>query len=214
MFKGFLSYLTLCFYLLLTQAQAQNPYISNLYGVVSQNSAHLYWTVAKGPYTSNDTELQWSLDSLAGYQTIYTNSYPCGNPNSDESYDHIHPTTAGLLTNPDLNKKNYYRIYMPPASYSQVAVVDFAAVNGGYKVYPSPVEAQSRVEFSNPDGKEFIVDITDPRGFLLYHFENISSNYFYVNADWFDKLNLYFFRVYPVDGSAKPIRGKFLIIKS
>jgi hypothetical protein len=178
MFKGFLSFLTIGSTLLFMQVRAQTPYVSNLYGVVAQNSAHLHWTVAKGPYTCSDTELQWSLDSLYGYQTIYTNSYPCGNPNTDESYNYIHQTTAGLLTNPDLNKKNYYRIYMPPSSYSQVAVVDFAAVNGGYKVYPSPVEAESRIEFSNPSGKEFIVDIADSRGFLLYHFENISTNYF------------------------------------
>ena len=192
---------------------AQKPSVSNFYGITSKNTAHLYWTILKGPYTSTDTELQWSLDSLYGFQTIYTNSYPCGNPSTDETYDYIHQTMAGLLTNPDLNKKNYYRIFMPPNSYSSIALVDFAAANGAYKIYPSPIESQSRLEFSNPSGVEFVLEIGDPKGLLLYHFENITTNYFYLNADWFEKTSLYFFRLIPVDGSSKTIRGKFLIIK-
>ncbi len=183
--------------------QAQVPTVAHFHGVANKNTAIINWTILKGPYTCAGVELQWSTDSLYGYTSIYTDYSVCGNPNTDEEKNTIHQS-------PDIHKKNFYRLFLPPFTYSQIIVVDFTKENGAYQLFPHPFSNQARLEFENPNGEACILEIAHPKGYLLYRFEYINTNYFYLYKGWFTESNLFYFRIYPISGNFKPIRGKFI----
>lgn len=182
------------------------PPITAFTANVQGDKVNLFWTVGKSNATCNGLELQRSTDSLFNYTMIYNYSGICGNPTNDQYFQYQD-------ISPFLFQKNYYRILLYPASYSNVLVVDMSKGGSDYKVFPNPVIDFSTLSFNNPSGKEYVIDICDRFGNRIYYQENIRTNTFLLMAGWFEKSGVYPFRMYTLDGSDL-IKGKFTVVKN
>ncbi|MBC7863784.1 MAG: hypothetical protein IAF38_12490 [Bacteroidia bacterium] len=174
------------------KAQAANPY-----------QAFISWTIAAGSTTCSGIEVQTSLDSFANYSSIYTVPGICGGSSSDQSYDYTH-------NNPDIHKKNYYRIYAPTGGYSPIVMVDFGAINGEYNIYPDPISDATVLTFDNPNSDPMILDIVNAKGYRLFYIPYITTTQFNLPKSWFEG-GMYYFRL--INPSGGIIRGKFIVIE-
>ena len=181
------------------------PPVKNFVADNLQNQVRVSWTISQSTFTCLGVQLQHSLDSIFAGFTVLQTYGSCGNPSSDENYEFFH-------TGPDFSKKNYYRLFLPPSTYGPLATVDFTTGKDGYKLYPNPIQFQSRLEFVNEDNNRFIIEIADVTGVLLYRFENVTNNYFLLNNSDFPRYGFYFFTMYTVDGS-RLIKGKFAVTR-
>jgi hypothetical protein len=171
------------------------------------NSSQLLvtWTVGAGSQSCSDLQLYWSTDSFATTNTwVYTLPTVCGVSGSDENYSFQH-------TNPEPNGKNYYRLTSFAAPVSPIIVYDFAADNGGYKLFPHPLTDGTigELSFKNPGGDLCVIEISNSLTSKRYSFGNNYSDKIQLPADWFET-GIYFFRIYSLNG--KLIKGKFIVI--
>jgi hypothetical protein len=175
------------------KAQAANPY-----------QALISWTVGAGSVACSGMEVHWSLDSFTTTSSmVYTVPTICGASGVDENYDFTH-------TNPDIHKKNYYRIYSSQGGYSSIVMVDFGAINGNYNIFPDPIEDNTYLTFDNPNNEQYILDIANAKGNRVYYTQYNVTAQIQLSKSWFDA-GVYFFRLYSVSGNI--IRGKFVVAK-
>lgn len=192
---------------LVLSGKVSAQYIQNFSGYSNaQGKVTLTWTIPQGP-TSSGLEVQRSLDSTfaSGFITVYTYSGLCG-PGFAQSFTVLDSTAI-------LHHRNYYRVWSYSGVYSNVIAVNAGELVDNYHMTPSPFTDQGKLEFQNPNGEVYVLEIAHPRGTMMYHFEGISTNYFYINASWFEKTGMYYFRLYKADGSGL-IKGKFVVVKT
>ncbi len=171
------------------------------------NSSQLLvtWTIGAGSQVCSDLQLYWSTDSFATTNTwVYTLPTVCGTSGTDENYSFQH-------TNPETNGKNYYRLTSFASPVSPVIYYDFAADNGGYKLFPHPLTdgTVGELSFKNPASDLCVLEISNALSTKRYSFGNIYSDKIQLPADWFES-GIYFFRIYSLSG--KLVKGKFIVI--
>ena len=195
------------FVLLAFAANVRAQYIQNFMGYSdAAGKVMLTWNIPSGPVSSG-VEVQRSADSTfnSGFIQVYYYSGLCG-PGFAQSFSCVDSTAP-------LHHRSYYRVYAQTGVYSNTIGVNVGELVDNYTVSPSPVVEVSKLEFKNPESKAYVLEIAHPKGYMMYHFEGITTNYFYLNASWFEKTGMYFFRMYKPDGSGL-IKGKFVVVRN
>lgn len=190
----------------LTKAQ-QYPTITNFKGTPQTNgTVYIEFTATASTFSVGGYDLQRSADSAWNFVSVYTYSGSIGGPSSQDYNYYDYP--------PDPTKKYYYKVVFPNGYQSAVIMVDLGTLFGSYKIFEHPIyrDGISYLVFPYTPGTSWIMDIADPRGFLLYRFGGIAGNTIPLNASWFNGSGMYYFRLYPQDGSTV-IKGKFEIQK-
>jgi hypothetical protein len=204
----FKSFVLILFFILSCSAFAQQyPTIINLRGTPQTNGTVLLeFTVSQSTFTYSSYDLMRASDSTFGFASVYFSTAAIGGANAQD-YSHSDPV-------PDQSKKYYYKVVFPNGSSSNTIVVDMGSVFGHYKIVYHPVvdDATSKVEFAYTQGQRWVMEVADPKGYFIYRIENITQNNVPINASSFGISGMYFFRLYPYDGSTV-IKGKFVVLK-
>ena len=185
----------------------QYPTVLNFKGEPQTNgTVHLTFTISQSTFASSYFDLQRSSDSAFNFASVYFYNGAVGGANAQDYFYDDYP--------PDPSKKYYYKIVFPNGSQSNVIVVDMGSVFGNYKILRHPIEddGNSKLEFAYKQGQQWVMEIADPRGYFIYKIYNIVQNQVPLNASWFGGSGIYFFRLYPYDGSTV-IKGRFVVIK-
>ncbi|HEY1038801.1 MAG TPA: hypothetical protein VGF30_05310 [Bacteroidia bacterium] len=188
-------------------AQQQYPSVYNLRGTPQNNGTVLIeFTISESIFTYSSYDLQRSGDSAFNFASVQYYSAAVGGATAQD-YSYYDPV-------PDPTKKYYYKIVFPNGAQSNVLVVDVGNVFGHYKIVKHPIEddGNSRLEFTYIQGTTWLLEIADPKGYFLYRIGGITQNSIPLNASWFNGTGIYFFRLYPYDGSTV-IQGRFVVIK-
>jgi hypothetical protein len=170
------------------------------------NTAELLitWTVDGSSQACSDLELMWSTDSFQTTSTwVHTVPVICGTSGADESYYFQH-------TMPDTHGKNYYRLVSFGAPVSPIIVYDFGQVNGGYVIYPCPLNDNSVLTFKNPKHETWVLDISNAPSTERYIQYNITGEQTPLPLTWFKQTGMYYFRLYSSGGDL--IKGKFVVM--
>lgn len=200
-------FFSLLFCSALSVSGQQYPGVLNFKGEAQTNgTVHLTFTISQSTFTSSYYDLQRSSDSTFSFASVYFYNGAVGGANAQDYFYDDYP--------PDPSKKYYYKIIFANGSQSNVIMVDMGSVFGNYKILRHPIEddGNSKLEFTYIPGQQWLMEIADPRGFFLYRIENIVQNNVPLNASWFGGPGIYFFRLYPYDGSTV-IQGRFVVIK-
>ncbi|MCD6066030.1 MAG: hypothetical protein K0S33_856 [Bacteroidetes bacterium] len=188
-------------------AQPQYPSVTNFTGTAQVNgTVHLEFTISESVFTAGSYDLQRSDDSAFSF--ISVNYYPGavgGISPQTYTYDDYPP---------DPSKKYYYKVVFPNGSQSAVIIVNLGDVYGEYRIMQHPIvdDGNSRLNFAYKQGQQWILEIADPKGFFLYRLGGINQSSIIINASWFKGSGIYFFRLYPNDGSTV-IPGRFVVLK-
>lgn len=186
----------------------QYPTINNLRGTPQINgTALIEFTVGQSSNILIGCDLQRSSDSAFNFVSVYYFPGSMGGSISQDFSYYDYP--------PDPTKKYYYKIIFSNGSQSNTIVVNMGDVFGNYKIAQHPIidDGSSKLDFAYIPGTIWVMDIADAKGYRLYQFTGINQSNFIINASWFNWSGIYFFRLYPADGSTV-IRGRFVVMKS
>jgi hypothetical protein len=195
-------------FILVLSGKSYGQYIQNFTGYSdSKAQIHLSWNIPSGPNLSG-LIVERSLDSTftTGFSTtIYTYSGLVG-PGFAQNFSIVDSTAT-------LHRRNYYRVNVQSTYYSLIIGVNAGERTDNYTLYPTIVSDISKLTFNNPNNDAYVMEIAHTKGYMLYHFEGLTSGTFDINATWFDKTGMYFFRMYKPDGSGL-IKGKFAVVRN
>ena len=188
-------------------AQQQYPAVLNLRGTPQSNgTAFIEFTISESVFTYSSYDLQRSSDSAFSFVSVNYYNGAVGGANAQDYSYYDYP--------PDPTKKYYYKIVFPNGAQSNVIMVDMGTVFGNYKILKHPIESdgESRLEFPYVQGQQWIMEVSDPKGYFIYRIGGIAQNYVPINISSFKGSGIYFFRLYPYDGSTV-IPGRFVVMK-
>lgn len=204
-------YLLLLIFLMLLKPQntfaQQYPTINNFKGTPQINgTVFIEFTVGQSSNILTGCDLQRSSDSAFNFVSVYYFPGSMGGSISQDFSYYDYP--------PDPTKKYYYKIIFSNGMQSNVIMVNMGDVFGNYRIVQHPIidDGNSRLDFAYIPGTSWIMDIADAKGHRLYQFTNIVQSNFIINASWFKWSGIYFFRLYPSDGSTV-IKGRFVVMK-
>ncbi|HEY0029750.1 MAG TPA: T9SS type A sorting domain-containing protein [Bacteroidia bacterium] len=167
-----------------------------------QNSILVDWEIASGNLCTG-LKVEHSTDSI-NFVSIYDYPGVCGNSSVSERYSFIH-------TNPSLNVRNYYRINLNTNGVSAILGISFIKIETiGYTLFPMPLEAGSRLYFSNDNNENAALVIYNSSGAKVYQSEPAETNEFFL-GNLSLPLGIYHFNIIMAD--RKNVEGKFIVGK-
>jgi hypothetical protein len=104
--------------------------VKNLKLIQFKESIYIDFTITKGNSCLGFT-IQQSNDSI-NFSTIYEFIGICGELTKEQDISYTYD-------NPSKNIKNYYRVFIPPADYSEIKSIDVTSISiEGYLLYDNP----------------------------------------------------------------------------
>jgi len=142
-------------------------------------------------------KIEHSIDSL-NFELLYDFSGICGELTKSQSISYSHET-------PLKNKRNYYRVLIPPADYSMISSLVFIDISEkGYILYNNPINQNLLLLSSYTNSK---LKIYNQFGELVRKFSPNENGLYYEDITALQSGILYF-EIEPKIG--KTILGKFI----
>ncbi len=173
--------------------------LDNFSAFESNGKVYLNWTVTSGS-TCDGIEIYHSQDET-NFTRIGDIPGICGSSSEPVSYSFVHTT-------PLQNSVNKYRLLLGLLGYSNILTLNIIDTKeGGYSIFPNPLQENSVLYFKNPRKEIFTFKIFDQSGKMISK-DSISGDEISLrNSDY--RPGLYYFAI--MDESKIQIRGKFLV---
>ena len=187
--------LFLIFFICIKNHAKSQSRVKNLTLIQFKEFVYIDFTISKGN-SCTGYKIQQSSDST-NFNTIYEFIGVCGELTKDQNISYTH-------NNPSKNIKNYYRIFIPPADYSEIKSIDVTSIPiEGYILYANPFTnllkiktvKNSTILIFNSIGEKLIEYSSDNNGLITQDISSIQNG-------------LYFFLI--KDENNKYLIGKFI----
>lgn len=187
--------LFLIFFICIKNHAKSQSRVKNLTLIQFKEFVYIDFTISKGN-SCTGYKIQQSSDST-NFNTIYEFIGVCGELTKDQNISYTH-------NNPSKNIKNYYRIFIPPADYSEIKSIDVTSIPiEGYILYANPFTnllkiktvKNSTILIFNSIGEKLIEYSSDNNGLITQDISSIQNG-------------LYFFLI--KDENNKYLNGKFI----
>ena len=167
-----------------------------------QNEVIVSWEIQSGSLCSG-LKVEHSTDSI-NFASIYDYPGICGSSTASERYTFAH-------LNPEVNKKNYYRINLNVNGISEILSITFIKLEeNGYALFPMPLEPSSKIYFRNDNNETAVIVVYNSSGAIVYQSTPIKTNELNMGNLQLP-LGLYHFSIIMAD--KKNVDGKFIIVK-
>lgn len=189
------------FMLSVLSSTAQNQAVVDVFSATESNGVvYLNWRILAGG-TCNGTNVLRSTDSL-NYIEIGRIFGVCGDLSEPVSYSFIDEA-------PISNQRNYYRLELGPANFSETIYTDIIDLNEqAYQVRPNPIKTKAKIYFGNSNKQIQTLNIYNINGQKLTTATS-RDDYFEVDVQTVEN-GMYIFSIVPEDGQSI-IKGKMMV---